>query len=125
MTKLNTRNTLLGLTKQFREETFEFEVDADTKIKVLVRQPTVKDRAELSKKSVNTDPDTKEMTFDALSFQVHGLIKCAFDFETKEPLFTEADFDSIVSFPTGSWVDDLGNKVSEVLNVSVESKKKN
>lgn len=116
----DTRNALLGAKKVFKEDIFEAEG-----VKVLVKQPTVKDRSDIGKMSVDIDVETKEISFNQLAFQIYGIIRCALDPETKKPLFTEADFDSLVNFPTGSWVDDLGSKVSEILNVDSEDKKKN
>ncbi len=119
MTEDNTdaRKNLLSTPKKFAET--EFEVEGS---KVLIRKPTIRERNELQQMAITTEDG--EAKFDGLAFRVHAIISCCIDPVTRKPVFERSDYQNLLEYPTGSWVDKLSEKLEEVLYVNTEKTKK-
>ena len=116
-TQKNTRQALLAVPKKFSETEFEIEGQ-----KVLLRKPSIKERNELQQMAVKDDDG--KMSFDALAFRIQAIISLCIGVADRKPIFSRSDYDTLLSYPTGSWVDKISEKIDEVLYVDTEAVKK-
>jgi len=100
------RGKTVGGKKNFRTEIVT--VDGED---IEVRQLSVRDRLDVYNRS------TKDGVLDPLQFQIWSVIATCFVPGTKERLFEDADYDSLMDQPTGSFVDKLSEAAVEMLNV--------
>lgn len=105
------RSATLGSQPQFKTKRVEING-----AEVELRQPSIKDRREILNKCMNGDG-----TVDMMEFQIRSIMHCARDPETGGMVFEEEDYDVIMSNPTHSWVDELGQAVQEVMNVDTKN----
>lgn len=93
-------------------------------IKVLVRQPSVGQRAEImAQMKVGRDGELR--SGDGLSRGMAlAIIHCARDPDSNAAIFTPEDLDSLVGQPSGSWFDDLAGEALTLLNDAAENAKK-
>ena len=112
----NIRKATVGKATNFRKEVVEYNGE-----KVELRQPSIKVRNELFKRSSKND------TFDMSDFLVWSTIYSAYVPNTNERVFEETDYDTLIEMPTGSFVDEFADKIAELMNVKkdVEDEVKN
>lgn len=87
-------------------------------VKVEIRQPTVKERHELTKRGM-TDGE-----FDFLKYQIWGVILFSYVPNTKERVFEEGDFDALANQTSGAAADKLFEAWNTLSNVDIENEKK-
>jgi len=116
-TETDIRKSLLAVPKRFDETEFEIEGQ-----KVLIRKPSIKERNDLQKLSIKKEDG--EPFFDHLAFRINSIISCCIDKDTRKPIFQKSDYGTLLSYPTGSWVDKVSEKIEEVLYVDLEERKK-
>ena len=107
MTKaISTRQRLIDMNaRSIRREIVEIPVEGEDPIRVEVRSPTLGQSAQFSDDSTGRGRQMAKI-----------VIACAFDADSGEPLFTEADEDLILEGPTsGSWVTAIVTKMSELV----------
>lgn len=88
---------LLG-SRNARVRVVEVEINGK-KVRVGVRQVSIKQRNELRRIATSSNPDA------GLRADVQAVIDAAVDPDTLEPLFERAHFDSLLAQPSGGWVD--------------------
>lgn len=76
-----------------------------------VRQPTVR------KRSAIVNSGQSEGRTDMGQILASAIIECVYDPVSGEPVYDEADRESLLEQPTGSFVDTLGNEVLRLMNV--------
>jgi hypothetical protein len=103
------RSKTVGAKKNFRSEIVT--VDGE---EVEVRQLSVRDRLDVYNRS------TKNGTLDPLQFQIWAVIATVYVPGTKERLFEDADYDSLIDQPTGSFVDKLSEAAVNMLSVEAK-----
>lgn len=114
----STRARLLRFTSNFREKVVEVDVpneDGTTeKLRVLVRQPSVQQRDRLLGEAV-TEDGKLDRKGGISRRQVAAVMLCSLDPDTRQPLFTEADFDTLLQLPSGGWLDTLAAEAMELM----------
>ncbi len=108
------RSKTVGGNLKAQVKLFEYE-----EVSVEFRQPTVGIRKEIFNRSQVDDK------LDIYNFLVWSVIYCTFVPGTKERVYEDADFDSMMSQYTGSFVDIFSEEISEIMNVSVDKAVKN
>lgn len=103
------RSKTVGKAKAFRTETVT--VDGE---QIEVRQLSVRDRLDVYNRS------SKNGVLDPLQFQIWAVIATCFVPGTKERLFEDADYDSLIDQPTGSFVDQLSEAAINMLNAEAK-----
>ena len=103
------RNATIGSKPDFKSETVEHG-----NAEVEIRQLTVGDRNKLLEQAKGKDG------IDGLKLQVYAVIMTAHDPETGEKVFGPEDYDSLVSQPSGGFVDTFSNVAFRVLGISGE-----
>lgn len=107
------RDALLSAKTEFKSEVVPLNgVDVE------VRQSTVKSRSELMKRS------TVDGAVEFGAFLVWGVIYNTYVPGTNEKVFDEQDYDVLMEDPTGGIVDQLGEAISKIMNVSEDLKEK-
>jgi len=81
-------------------------------VKVEVRQPSIKVRNELIKRCMDKDGN-----MDNMEFMVQSAILLVYDPDSGEPLFTKEDYDSLISQPSGGFVDQFSAEAMGLLSV--------
>lgn len=108
MDKTALRAATLGTKKDFRKSIVPINgVDFE------VRQLSVKGRRDLLEKAYNSETSK----LDTQEYLVWSVIKTTFVPGTDELVYSDADYESLVAEPTGSFVDKLGEASSKLLNV--------
>lgn len=108
------RSKTVGSKNQFKTE----RVDVGDGIEVAVKQPSVGERQELFERIRDENGNV-----DQLALLSWAVIKLTYVPDSQERVFDDTDYDTILEKPTGGWVDRLGEKVLEVLNVDAEEGK--
>jgi hypothetical protein len=120
------RSKTLGRAVQFRTNTVDYfpeiytEVDGkpvfqgfeETPIKVMVKQPSVKERNKLV--AACKDETGK---LDEMEFILQAAIMFTFDPETGERLYDAKDYDVLAEQPAGGFVDQFGGEAIQMLNL--------
>lgn len=106
------RAATLGKKTQFKTKEFVYEG-----ITVEFRQPNLKDRQLLINKS-----KTKDGEFDFVEFLVWSVISNTYVPGTDERVFENSDYESMISKPSGSFVDKFGAEIAEIMNVEDDAK---
>jgi hypothetical protein len=104
------RSKTVGAPKHFKKNVVKVE-----DVEVEVRQMSVKDRLDIFNKASNGEGGV-----DPLKFQLWSVIYSCYVPGTNERIYEEYDYDSLVSVPTGSFVDILASEATKLMNVSNE-----
>lgn len=118
------RSKTVGAQKVFGNETVMLG-----DVAVVVRQPTVEERAALIEASATVDPKTKEIKPNIAKLHVNSVIvlTCVPDADgkpTDEKVFEEADRESMLKTPASAkWFSDLTNAAQRMLNVDLDDAK--
>lgn len=113
------RAASVGAKKNFRSELVTWGEGEDA-IEVEIRQPSVKERRQLMR--AVTD-ETGEI--DGQELLIWAVINQTYVPGTNEKVYDASDYDSLVSSPTGSYVDRFGQVALEVMNVADQGKGSN
>lgn len=122
------RNATLGVQPVFKSEFIEYNGQ-----KYEMRQPTIKSRAELRDKCIKsverhepkgTNKTENSVDVNIFEFLVWSVIQNTFVPGTDERVFTEEDYDVLVSNPTGGFMDEFSEVASAIVNVKSEEVKK-
>lgn len=100
------REATVGSQPNFKSETVEYNG-----VEVEIRQPSYKDRKNL----VNKCRD-KDGNLDTLDFTVWAVIYNTFVPGTNDRVFEKGDYEKLVEFPAGGFLDQFGEKAAELLN---------
>lgn len=117
------RSATLGSSNKFKKETVEINGN-----EFEIRQPTLKQRGELSRKAmkISTDENGKTDTqFDIFEFQIQAVLSLTYVPKTDEKVFDERDRELLEECPAGGWFDKLSKVASRLANVSEDETKKN
>lgn len=101
------RGATLGRKGQFKTE--QVEVNGET---FMVKQPSVAERKELFD-AVRDDNGN----YDLHEALIWSVIKLVYTPDGDERVFDEADYEAMMSEPTGGWVDQLAEHVGDVMYV--------
>ena len=112
------RAATVGSAKQFRRE--KVTVNG---VEIEVRQPSIRERARILKASKAQTGDQEKIDLGELF--VTAAIACCYDPGTSQKVFTDADRESLMEQPSGSFVDDLGAVALKLMNVDEEELRKN
>ena len=112
------RSNLLGKTPKFKSEI----VLADG-TEIEVRQPTVGQRALITKKAECTNG--KNVDFDYAAFLLWSVIFSSYLPGTDQLVFSPEDYKTLSNMPTGGYIDDLQEAAQRLNNVTEDKKKKN
>lgn len=104
------RAALLGSQRKFRSEVIEV-----AGLRVEVRQPSIKERARILKEGKAQSGDADRM--DLAKMFVTAVIACCYDPDTGDKVFEDANAEELLGMPSGSFVDVLGSKALELMNV--------
>jgi hypothetical protein len=97
------------------------KTDDGQDIAVELRQPSVRARSAILKRSKAHDRDR----LDLAELQVTAIIECAYEPGTSNKVFGEADRETLAEMPAGSFVDELAAAALELLNVDAGDLEKN
>lgn len=100
------RSATLGKKTQFRSKIFEYEG-----FEVEFRQPNLRDRKALLDHAKNGKGE-----FDMIEFIVWSVILNTYIPGTNEKVFDENDYEVMMQQNTGSFVDQFGTEISELMN---------
>lgn len=103
------RSKTVGGAKKFRSKIVT--VDGED---IEVRQLSVRDRLDVYNRS------TKNGVLDPLQFQIWSIIATCYVPDTREKLFDDADYDSLMEQPTGGFVDQLSEAAIDMLNAEAK-----
>jgi len=103
------RSRTVGGKKNFKTEIVT--VDGE---EIEVRQLSVRDRLDVYNRS------SKNGVLDPLQFQIWAVIATCYVPGTKERLFEDTDYDSLIDQPTGSFVDQLSEAAINMLNAEAK-----
>lgn len=106
------RAATLGQKTQFKSKKFDYNG-----IEVEFRQPNLKDRKLLLKKSRDNKGE-----LDMIEFIVWSVISNTYAPGTSEKVFDASDYDAMMEQGTGSFVDQFGNEIAELMNVEDDVK---
>ena len=98
-----------------RRKTVQIAVPGEDPIPVEVRTPTIGESAAFQS-AVNSDEGQARILAQIL-------VRCSFDPETGERLFTEADIDTILQCPTDGWVTPLVEEITGLLGTAEKAAK--
>lgn len=101
------RDATLGKKSVFAEK--KVEIEGNT---FVIRQPNLKQRQALLKKCKTDDGG-----IDFVDFLLWSVILCTHT-EEGELVFEEQDYDVLINQPAGGFVEQLGNAVAEMTNIS-------
>jgi hypothetical protein len=93
------------------------------KLSVRVKQPSVAERTAIFSEAKVSKAGDVNVSSSART-NLLAIVHCVRDPATDLPVFTVADVDSMMGFPSGSWVDVLAGKVMEVIAEAHEAAKK-
>ena len=110
----NLRDRLLASTPTFKSELVTITPD-DKPMEVEIRQPSIAERAEIRDLCRKGDPDNA--VFDLFAFLIWTVIKLTCVPGTTDRIFEDADYDALGKLPSGSWLDDLSEVASKMVNV--------
>lgn len=113
---------MLGSAKSFRRETVTVRIDGSP-VEVEIRQLTVAGRQRVMRSGGFNR--TSEADRDIAAVQVQAVIECAMVPGTNEFFFEQADFEALLTQPTGSFVDELAAAAMRMLNIDPDEVKKN
>lgn len=111
------RSITVGKKPAFAKEIVEWEGK-----KFEIRQPSIRSRRELRSKA--TSVKDGDVVVDFFNFLIWAVIENTFVPDTDEKVFEETDYDLLMDFPTGGFMDTFGEVAAKLLNVEVETKKK-
>ena len=119
----NLRSITLGAKKDFAKE----NVEANGGV-FEIRQPTLAQRGKINKEAMTlkftNDDEGESVDFDMFAFLICAVVELTYDPKTGEKVFTEEDYDTIKSLPSGGWFDKLSKVASKLCNVKDEDVKK-
>lgn len=113
------RSATIGKTKKFKNEMF----DLGDGIEVEFRQPSLKAKSILMEKATKGIGSDGKMQIDMIDFLIWSVITCTYVPNTNDLVYEEEDYNEFKNMPTGSFVEEFGNKVSELMNVEEDVKK--
>jgi hypothetical protein len=96
----------------FTPKGFDFQVE--------IREPTVRKRDDIIRSSGATKVPQKGQPapdFNQGRLVVEAILKCVYVPGTEDLVFGEADRPALLNQRAGGWVDELGEKVLEVMNI--------
>jgi len=124
------RSNTIGKKSKFASKLVDVGED-----KVEVRQPSVKTRSILMKKSRGVKSSKIEVgevsaedvlqSIDYGKMQVLAVIYCTFVPDTEERIFTESDYEALINQPAGGFVDDISTVAMDLMNTKPEEDAKN
>lgn len=124
------RSNTIGKASKFASEVIEINGE-----EIEVRQPSVKTRSILMKKSRETTSNKVEVgdvsaedvlqSIDYGKMQVLSVIYCTFVPGTDERVFSEEDYDALINQPAGGFVDDISTVAMDLMNAKPEEEAKN
>lgn len=124
------RSITIGKTSHFAKEIMEIDG-----VEIEVRQPSVKTRSILMKKSRDTSGSNIEgsdvsaedilQSIDYGKMQVLSVIYCTFVPGTNENIFDESDYKALINQPAGGFVDDISTVAMDLMNAKPEEDAKN
>lgn len=112
------RSAILGRSHTFRRE----KVINDDGVVFEVVQPSIRQRADLRKKTTTISADG--IQFDMFEFMIQAAIQFTVVPGTDEKIFTAEDYDVLASYPSGGFVDRLCEAASKLCNIEDEAEKK-
>lgn len=89
-------------------------------VEVTLRQPKIAERNEISELAKDENGNVNQ-----LELIVWAIIRLTETPDTGERVFDDTDYNAFLEQPANSWVDELGEALLEMLNVSKESETKN
>jgi len=107
------RAATIGKKKQFKSVIHKIDGE-----EIELRQPSLKLRSKIYNRSLN-----KEGTLDLFEFTLWGTIYSTFVPGTQDLVFSEADYDSLLETPAGSFMDELSAEVMKLMNVAEDMEK--
>jgi hypothetical protein len=110
----------------FREKRIDVQLpgpDGENAVQgVLVRQPTVATRDRILAEMQTARGDGKSVDGAGLArAQALAVVLCCLDPESRAPIFTEADIESLMESPSGSFVDVLANEAMSLMGAAQSS----
>ena len=107
----------------FREKLLTLQVPADDGAtgtqEVLVRQPTVAARDRILAEMQAARGEVKQVDGAGLArAQALAVVLCCLEPATRAPIFTEADIESLMESPSGSFVDVLANEAMSLMGAA-------
>lgn len=114
--RVNLRAQLLGQPPKRRETVITLKTGEE----IVIRQPTVGERAEIFKRAGITAADPNHADLGEL--QVWSVIYCAYT-KDGERLFDEADYEALINSPVGGLVDRLAAEAMSIMNASSDQGK--
>jgi hypothetical protein len=112
------RALTVGAPKQFKTKLVQV---GDAQFEV--RQPSIKSRSDIFKAAKAWGGDKDKL--DVAVLQVEAVIRCTFEPGSTTLVFEEADRQSLLEQPSGSFVDELSAAALAMLNVDEEDLRKN
>ena len=111
------RKITLGVDPTFKKEIItyngqEFEI----------RQPSIKARAELRQKCIKGTGENLDV--DIFEFLVWSVIQNTYVPNSDEKVFDDEDYDTLVSNPTGGFMDTFAETAAKMVNIKVDDIKK-
>jgi hypothetical protein len=121
------RNALRGATLG-RARTFEKRIVLIDDKKFEIRQPTIKERGEIQKVAMkfvkSKNGKDSEAEFDMFAFLICAVINLTYVPDTEEKVFSDDDYNELVSMPAGGWFDKLTKEAADICNVKDDEVKK-
>ena len=124
------RSNTIGKESKFASKKLEIGEDV-----VEIRQPSVKTRSILMRKSRETRSSKVEVgevsaedilqSIDYGKMQVLSAIYCTFVPGTDERIFEKEDYDALINQPAGGFVDDISTIAMDLMNAKPEEDAKN
>lgn len=102
------RAATIGAKKNFRSEVVEYNG-----VEVEIRQPTVRAR-----KTLYNECRDKDGNVDPMEFLVWCVVHCTYVPGTDDLVFEVGDHEAMLDQPAGSFVDQFGEKASELFNAA-------
>lgn len=106
------RAATIGKKSQFRTKIFNYEG-----IEVEFKAPNLKDRKTLLNRAKGDNGD-----LDMINFIVWSVILNTYIPGTNERVFDESDYDAMMNQGTGSFVDQFGQEVAEIMTAETNVK---
>lgn len=100
------RAATVGAPKQFKKELITYNG-----VEIEIRQPSLKVRKSIGERA------TQNNHVDLLEFLVWAVIECTFVPGTDEKVFEIADYEGLISQPTDSFMDEIGEKAASMCNI--------
>ena len=113
------RNKIFMTKVQFKEKIVKLGED-----EVLLKQPSLAMRNELYKLAGKMDMKKGDMEIDLTKLQIYAVIMCAYDPETREPIFEKGDYKELSTSALGTYIiNEIGTEAMNLLEVKLEPKK--